>query len=173
MKGINILLSGLAIAGLGTTVYSLSQQTKVQQHMNHTMTVIDQSIVATEHVTQQTTRVLSPLTATTTALAGIETQEQQTVADLASMNIHLGHINENEQGIVNTLGTLNQSTRGASTQLTAIASINHALLSASTTAADQAATEAGQVGNLNTMTATSIAQMSKLNHKLSALKAVP
>ncbi|WDL98592.1 hypothetical protein [Alicyclobacillus sp. ALC3] len=173
MKGMNVLLGVLAIAGLGTTLYSLSQQTKVQQQMNHTMVAIDQSIITSGQVTHQTNKVLAPLTATTTALADIEKQEQVTVGNLAAMNEHLSHINQSEAGIVQTLLALNQSTGGASTELSAIANVNRGLLSTSEQSSGQAATEASQVGQLNSMTTTSISEMTKLNNKLAALKALP
>jgi hypothetical protein len=154
-------------------LYSLAQQTKVQQQMNHTMAAIDQSIVTTTGLTKQTSQELTPLTSTTTALANIEEAEEQTVRDLVSMNNHLQTIAQSEQSIVDTVASLNQETKGASTQLTALKSINEGILGVTTTAAGQAQTEARQVGQLNSLTSTAIREISTVNGRLAILKALP
>lgn len=167
---------GLWLAGLvGVSVfgYSLTQQTAIQAQMNQTMLQIDAAIVTTGGLVDGTAKALQPLVATTKALKTIEQKEQATVSDLTSMNQHLADSAQTENGIVQGLDSLNQVAQGVNHDLSNMSQVNALLLESSISSAGQANLEAMKVGQLNGMTATSIAQLQQLNHKLSALRMLP
>lgn len=163
----------LSVAGIIAFAYSLMQMTQIQAQMNHTMNAINSSVEQTTSLVGDTAIALKPLQATTQALQTIEDKQKSTAHHLASMNNHLRNIGTAESLIVQRLDTLNQSERGIDSNLSTMAGINSNLLVKSQQSVTQARTESSTVNELNSMTATSIAELHKLNGKLSALRLVP
>lgn len=164
---------GAAVVGLGLFGYSLTQQTNIQLQMEHTMTAVNQSVVQTSTVVGRTTGALKPLLGTTSALASTEVKEQSTVSALQSMNAKLQATANVESSILLHLGQLNQTTRTVSHSLSTLNAVNSQVLQASRASSGQGQTEASQVGQLNSMTNTSIFQLQQINHRLSALSLLP
>jgi hypothetical protein len=165
--------SGACVIGLGLFGYSLTQQTEIQLQMGHTMGAVNQSVVQTSGIVASTSEALSPLLATTKALAGIETQEQQTVTDLQGMNDKLQKTAVTEQSIILHLNQLNGTTNAISGDLSGLSSVNGRILGVSQQSSSQGSIEAGRVGDLNGMTDVSISQLNQINHRLEALKLLP
>ena len=160
-------------AGLGMFGYSLAQQTVLQGDINASMAVIRDSLAATGVVVGETSQTLDPLQATTLSLAEIEQQEQATADSLASMNGRLAAVAESEKGIIAGLKELNVSTVIVEGRLQAMGGVTGDLLRSGKTSGTQAATVAGQVTELNRLTAQTIAELKKLNDKLAPLRLLP
>ncbi len=161
------------VVGLGLFGYSLTQQTNIQLQMGQTLTAVNQSVVQTGTIVGRTSRALSPLLGTTTALAGIETKEQSTVASLQGMNDKLQATAVVEASILLHFGTLNQTTQNVQGAISRLGTIDGKVLGASQASSQQGNTEANQVGQLNSMTDTSISQLQQINHRLELLKLAP
>lgn len=175
MKGswLNVLLLLGGVLGAGTFGYSLVQQTAIQSQMNHTMMLINGSIVSTGAVVRQTSQTLQPLVETTQALATIEQQEEQTVTALHAMNQHLANTAVSEKGLITVLDALNHVTEGMSRHISNMEQVNNSLLSLGSQSVSQAQREAQQVGTLNSLTQTSITELRTINQKLYPLRVLP
>jgi hypothetical protein len=171
--GIRIVAWCASILGLGLFGYSMTQQTNIQLHMNRSMSALNGDVKATVPLVGKTVQALGPLTATTSALAQIELQEQKTVQDLATMNQHLQQIGVSEQAILSGMTAVYSATSGVNQSLQGVISANGGILSSSQSAASTASVEASRLGQMNQQTAAVISQLHQLNTKLAALKLVP
>ncbi|WP_018131054.1 hypothetical protein [Effusibacillus pohliae] len=172
-KWVTIGLILLGTAGGGTFGYSLLQQAAMQAKINKAMDVINQSIVTTGRLVQETSDTLQPLYETSNALSDIEQQQEQIVNNLAGMNDRLRSIGNSEQAIIAGLDSLNQVTQSASGALFSMSQVNSGILQASNVSAGQSGQEAGQVMQLNRLTQQSIAKLKELNDKLYPLRLLP
>jgi hypothetical protein len=173
MTKMGILLLLLGATGAATFGYSLTQQTSLQARMNQAMASINSSITATTGLVGETATALQPLGDTTVSLGQVETHESKAVRNLASMNDHLRRIGTVEQQIVGRLDSLNGTMGSINGELDTLSGLNGQLLERSTSSTSQARTEANLVGSMNGMTDTTIAQLHRMNSKLSALRLLP
>jgi hypothetical protein len=169
----NLVLFFFGIAGLGAFGYSFAQQTMIQKQMNQTMSIINDSIVSTGNVTNQTSQALQPLYDTTQSLAAIEQKEETTVSYIASMNNHLRNVGNSEQMIIQSLIQSNSLSTDLSNHLSALSQTNNQLLAAGQSSLVQASQEANQLLSLNQLTSNTINQMQILNEKLAPLRLLP
>ncbi|MCY0892192.1 MAG: hypothetical protein OWR52_01600 [Acidibacillus sp.] len=177
--GISVLRLLTILSGVGSLLgvtlfgYSMTQQTAIQGQMDNTMLTINQALHQTAPLVTATSKALTPLVATTSALIAIEQREQQTVGSIIQMNEQLQTTGNTEQAIVVGLQQLYSVSAATSQSISAVARVNGGLLSQSQSSAVQAHTEADQVTQLNDQTGVAISQLSSLNHKLSLLKLLP
>ncbi|KPV41980.1 hypothetical protein [Alicyclobacillus ferrooxydans] len=170
---IRILSWCVSLVGIGLFGYTMTEQTSIQGQMNHSMTQLNGDLQATVPLVGKTAKALNPLTATTSALATIEIQEEKTVQNLALMNRHLQAIGASEQMILSGMNSVYSTTTAVSQNIGSVSRANGDILTASTTSASTATTEAGRLGALNQQTGAVISQLRQLNTKLAALKLVP
>ncbi|WAH36145.1 hypothetical protein [Alicyclobacillus dauci] len=160
-------------AGLGIFGYSMTQQTNIQMQMNRTMAQMNQSIHDTTPLVAATSKALEPLAATTSALSQIEIQEQHTVSDLAAMNTRLKTIGDSEGQVLAGMNSMLTETTAVGQEIGTVSNTTGGVLHASSSSAVSAQAEANDLAALNQHTADVIAQLHKLNTKLSALKLLP
>ncbi|GAX90293.1 hypothetical protein [Effusibacillus lacus] len=172
-KLFTILLILLGILGVGMFGYSLAKQTQMQGEMNQIMASVNESIVATGTLVQETLEVLQPFQEITASLASIEQQEEQVVVQLAVMNGHLETTGLSEKNIIAGLEALNQQTRTVSQYLNGMSDVNSGLLKASSASVQNASRINGQLGEINGMTGQSIEELGELNEKFALLRILP